>query len=100
VVLVESLTLILSTLRPVAIPRERRARERTRGCARANAEGISAHFSRLALSAGERIEVRGKPALFLGQEFPSADPVLQSWMQDGIDKAPGSRLIQRRNLNE
>jgi hypothetical protein len=40
---VETLTLILSLRQ-----RERRARERTQGYARANAEGISAHFSHLA----------------------------------------------------
>src|SRR5947208_12678874 len=47
------------------------------------------------------IVVRGEPGwLLLSRQFASADPVLQSWMQDGIDKARRSSLIQRRNLNE
>src|SRR5882724_8403866 len=50
---------------------------------------------------GERTEVRGEPGwLLLSRQFASADPALQSWMQDGIDKARRSSLIQRRNLNE
>ena len=49
-------------------------------------EDFSPEFLPPRPACGEKTDVRGKWGLLVGQEFPSVDPVLQSLIQDKIDK--------------